>query len=84
MVGAATACLLARQGLDVVVLESALPEPFSAEQPMDLRVSAISAASIKLLQKAGGWEAVLAMRETLARLIEERFATRRAGTRVAA
>lgn len=70
MVGAATACLLARQGLDVVVLESALPEPFSAEQPMDLRVSAISAASIKLLQKAGGWEAVLAMRSCPYRRLE--------------
>ena len=34
--------------------------------------------------EAKAQEAVLAMRETLARLIEERFATRRAGTRVAA
>lgn len=34
--------------------------------------------------EAKAQDAVLAMRETLARLIEERFATRRAGTRVAA
>ncbi len=62
MVGAAAACLLALQGWQVAVIEQTEPEAYSPEQPMDLRVSAISPASVRLLQQAGVWDALLAMR----------------------
>lgn len=62
MVGAAAACLLAQQGWQIAVIEQAEPEPYAPEQAMDLRVSAISPASIALLQQAGVWDAILAMR----------------------
>lgn len=80
MVGAAAACLLARQGLEVSVIEAELPAPFDPAQPMDLRVSAISAASVSLLERAGAWEATRAMRACPYRRLEtwewEGFATR--------
>ena len=56
MVGAATACLLAAQGLSVRVIETRLPEQYAPEQPLDLRVSAISQASVALLEQAGAWQ----------------------------
>lgn len=62
MVGAAAACLLAQQGWRIAVVEQAEPESYSPEQAMDLRVSAISPASVGLLQQAGVWDAILAMR----------------------
>lgn len=62
MVGAAAACLLAQQGWQIVVIEQTEPEAYSPEQAMDLRVSAISPASVRLLQQAGVWDALLAMR----------------------
>ena len=62
MVGAAAACRLAQVGLRVCVIEAQAPQPFAAEQPLDLRVSAISPASIALLQACGAWASVLSMR----------------------
>lgn len=62
MVGAAAACLLAQQGWQIAVIEQTEPEAYSPEQAMDLRVSAISPASVRLLQQAGVWDALLAMR----------------------
>ena len=50
MVGAAAACRLAQAGLRVCVVEAQAPQPFAVEQPLDRRVSAISPASIALLQ----------------------------------
>jgi 2-octaprenyl-3-methyl-6-methoxy-1,4-benzoquinol hydroxylase len=41
-----------------------VPESFSAEQALDLRVSAVSLASQNVLEAAGAWEHVLAMRAT--------------------
>lgn len=70
MVGAAAACRLAQSGLRVCVLESAVPQPFSAEQALDLRVSAISPASIALLEACGVWPRVLAMRACAYRRLE--------------
>ena len=70
MVGAAAACRLAQSGLTVVVVEAQAPQPFDSGQPMDLRVSAISPASIRLLQACGAWEAVLAMRACPYRRLE--------------
>ncbi len=62
MVGAAAACLLAQQGWQIAVIEQTEPEAYEPEQAMDLRVSAISPASVRLLQQAGVWDALLAMR----------------------
>lgn len=80
MVGAATACLLASQGLNVRVIETQLPAPFSPEQPLDLRVSAISQASVALLTQAGAWQGLQQMRLCPYRRLEtwelDGFATR--------
>ncbi|UXI01920.1 2-octaprenyl-3-methyl-6-methoxy-1,4-benzoquinol hydroxylase [Photobacterium sp. TY1-4] len=62
MVGAATAIGLVQQGLQVVVLEGTAPPAFAADQPMDLRVSAISPNSVALLERLGAWDHVRAMR----------------------
>ncbi|MGL5030015.1 MAG: FAD-dependent monooxygenase [Aeromonas sp.] len=62
MVGAATACLLASQGRSVRVIETTLPTYYAPEQPLDLRVSAISQASVQLLEQAGAWEHLQQMR----------------------
>lgn len=62
MVGAAAALGLAKLGLNVALLEkNPLPE-FTPHAPYDLRISAISLASAKLLEQLGAWQAVEAMR----------------------
>ncbi|WP_417617428.1 FAD-dependent monooxygenase [Oceanisphaera sp.] len=62
MVGALAAALLAPTGLNIRVIEARAPEAFAAEQAPDLRVSALSAASVRLLQQAEAWPHILAMR----------------------
>ncbi|USH01788.1 2-octaprenyl-3-methyl-6-methoxy-1,4-benzoquinol hydroxylase [Grimontia kaedaensis] len=62
MVGAATALGLAKQGKRVAMVERSEPKAFSPEQPMDLRVSAISPASVSLLKSLKVWDDVLDMR----------------------
>lgn len=62
MVGAALACLLGQAGKQVAVLEVASPAAFSSSDPFDYRVSALSRASQRLLEKAGAWQAVSARR----------------------
>lgn len=54
MVGAATALGLAQLGLDVMLLEKNPLPHITADY--DLRISAISAASISLLEKLGAWQ----------------------------
>ncbi|MFQ2091657.1 FAD-dependent monooxygenase [Aeromonas taiwanensis] len=80
MVGAATACLLASQGRSVRVIETRLPGPYAPEQPLDLRVSAISLASVALLEQAGAWQYLRQMRLCPYRRLEtwelDGFATR--------
>ncbi|MCK5355294.1 MAG: FAD-dependent monooxygenase, partial [Methyloprofundus sp.] len=62
MVGATVACALGDSDLKVALIEQAMPEAFSAEQPHDLRVSALSIASQQILQTVGAWDAVVSMR----------------------
>ncbi|MBS3964409.1 MAG: FAD-dependent monooxygenase [Methylomonas sp.] len=62
MVGAAVACCLGGSDLQVAVIETQQPEAFSPEQPHDLRVSALSIASHKILETVGAWQAVEAKR----------------------
>ncbi|MBN2699930.1 MAG: UbiH/UbiF/VisC/COQ6 family ubiquinone biosynthesis hydroxylase [Methylothermaceae bacterium] len=62
MVGAALACSLGDTPLKVAVIENRRPAPFEAGQPLDLRVSAISIASRRILDVVGAWNAIAAMR----------------------
>jgi 2-octaprenyl-3-methyl-6-methoxy-1,4-benzoquinol hydroxylase len=62
MVGAAIALGLAKQGRNVALIEQCQPIAFDASQPMDLRISAISMASVQLLDELGAWNAIAAMR----------------------
>ncbi len=62
MTGAATALGLAKQGKCVALIEREAPVSFDPEQPMDLRVSALSPASVALLQSLEAWDAVKEMR----------------------
>lgn len=62
MVGAAVACGLGSSSLKVAVIENAPPLPFAADQPHDLRVSALSIASKNILDTVGAWEGVVSRR----------------------
>jgi len=62
MVGATLACLLAKSGRNVAVIESHKAPEFVADSEYDLRVSAISRASQNALTEAGAWDAIIAMR----------------------
>ncbi|WP_020157889.1 MULTISPECIES: FAD-dependent monooxygenase [Methylobacter] len=62
MVGAAVACSLGGSRLKVAVIESSLPQSFSADQPHDLRVSALSIASKNILETVGAWPGIIGRR----------------------
>ena len=62
MVGLAVACGLQGSGLRVAVLEQNAPQPLNADAPPALRVSAINAASEKLLSHLGVWSTIQATR----------------------
>ena len=62
MVGLAVACGLQGSGLRVAVLEQRVPKPLAADAPPQLRVSAINAASEKLLTRLGVWQDILSRR----------------------
>ena len=58
LVGAAAACLLARAGFSVAVLEAKEPAAFDQTQAVGLRVSAFSPGSAAILGEAGAWRNV--------------------------
>ncbi|WHP30087.1 3-demethoxyubiquinol 3-hydroxylase [Trabulsiella odontotermitis] len=62
MVGSALALGLAQQGFTVTVIEQAEPPAFNAQSQPDVRISAISAASVALLRGLGVWDSVREMR----------------------
>ncbi|RKR65421.1 2-octaprenyl-3-methyl-6-methoxy-1,4-benzoquinol hydroxylase [Yokenella regensburgei] len=62
MVGSALALGLAQHGFAVTVIEQSAPPEFDPLAPPDVRISAISAASVSLLKSLGVWEAVREMR----------------------
>ena len=62
MVGLALACGLQGSGLRVAVLEQNVPQPVAQDAPPELRVSAINAASEKLLTHLGVWSEIVAQR----------------------
>ncbi len=64
MVGSALALALAQSGLRICVVDggSVLPVPFDADASFEPRVSALSAASQRILERLGAWQGVLARR----------------------
>lgn len=62
MVGLAVACGLQGSGLRVAVLEREAPPAVASDAAPALRVSAINAASERLLQHLGVWDRILEMR----------------------
>ena len=62
MVGSALALGLAQHGFQVTVIEQTTPPTFDNAAAPDVRISAISAASVSLLRSLGVWDAVQAMR----------------------
>lgn len=70
MVGAAVALGLAQRGFQVAVIEHEAPTAFDASAAPDVRISAISRASVDLLKTLGVWPAVRAMRSHPYRCLE--------------
>jgi 2-polyprenylphenol 6-hydroxylase len=62
MVGLAVACGLQGSGLRLAVIESHQPQPIEADSAPQLRVSAINAASEKLLSRLDVWNDITAER----------------------
>lgn len=62
MVGAAAALGLAKHGFSVAVIEHIAPPAFEPSAPPDIRISAISSASVALLKDLGVCDDVMAMR----------------------
>ncbi|NJD05911.1 MAG: 2-octaprenyl-3-methyl-6-methoxy-1,4-benzoquinol hydroxylase [Methylococcaceae bacterium] len=62
MVGAALGCSLGDSGLRVAIVEDSPPPPFAADQPHDLRVSAISIASASIIKTIGAWGGLISRR----------------------
>ncbi len=62
MVGAATAIGIAQLGLSVTLVEAYQVKEYEENQPLDVRVSAISVASEQLLDKLGALSSLLSMR----------------------
>jgi 2-octaprenylphenol hydroxylase len=55
MVGAALACAAAERGLDIAVIDGQPPQRVWPEGQVDLRVSALSRASQRILERIGAW-----------------------------
>ncbi len=70
MIGAATAVGLAKIGLSVTLIEQHVPKRFDSQKPPDLRISAISCASVSLLKQLEAWTAVMEMRTAAYRRLE--------------
>lgn len=62
MVGAACALGLAKQGWQVQLIEHSPLPHFCVSQPYDLRISAISVASVNLLKQLGAWQYIESQR----------------------
>lgn len=58
MVGAAAACLLARAGFSVAIIEAREPPVFDSSAEPGLRVSAFSPGSVKILTETGAWRLI--------------------------
>ncbi|WP_350024899.1 3-demethoxyubiquinol 3-hydroxylase [Providencia rettgeri] len=70
MTGAAAALGFAQEGMRVALLEKAQPAAFDPQSAPDVRISAISRASVELLEQLGAWQHVKAMRSAPYRQLE--------------
>ena len=70
MVGAAAALGLAQNGFQVAVVEHQPPAEFDPGSQPDVRISAISSASVALLKSLGVWDVIRAMRSHPYRKLE--------------
>ncbi len=62
MVGAVCALALARKRFRIALVERHVPHPVAPDAAMELRVSALSRASERLLRNLGAWDAIEAVR----------------------
>jgi 2-octaprenylphenol hydroxylase len=64
MVGSALALALRHSGLEILLVDGSplTVAPFDAEEPFSARVSALSAASQRILARLGAWEGIAARR----------------------
>ncbi|PJG82582.1 FAD-dependent monooxygenase [Caviibacterium pharyngocola] len=80
MVGAACAAGLGKLGLQVHIIERAGLPQYQPDAPYDLRISAVSVASVNLLKRLGAWQYIEKMRVCPYRALEtweiEGFSTR--------
>ncbi len=58
MVGSAAACLFGNGGLRVALIEAGPPAAAIVDDKVDLRVSALSRASQRLLERVGAWQRI--------------------------
>lgn len=70
MIGSAAAVGLAQLGFNLHVIERGALPHFAANQPYDIRISAISAASVQLLEQLAAWSNIQAMRSCPYRTLE--------------
>lgn len=70
MTGAAAALGFAQEGMRVALLEKAQPAAFAPQSAPDVRISAISRASVELLEQLGAWQHVKSMRSAPYRQLE--------------
>lgn len=70
MVGAAAALGLAQNGFQVTVIEHQAPTEFESNSQPEVRISAISSASVALLKSLGVWDAIRSMRSHAYRQLE--------------
>lgn len=70
MTGAAAALGFAQEGMRVALLEKAQPAAFDPQSAPDVRISAISRASVELLEQLGAWQHVKTMRSAPYRQLE--------------
>ena len=61
MVGSALALALKDSGLKILLLDGGplSVKPFASEAPFEPRVSALSAASQRILQRLGAWDGII-------------------------
>jgi 2-octaprenylphenol hydroxylase len=62
MVGTTMACALQGSGMKIALIETALPSDIGADDPVDLRVSAITRASQQIFTALGAWPGMTARR----------------------
>ena len=66
-VGTTLAAALRDSGLRIALLDARAPQPFAADAELDLRVFALSRASIRILDALGAWQVIESLRASVYR-----------------